>query len=92
MGVEDQLTSGQLKMMSPCVSRSMGPAFSYQRSLMVVVSEATVVDDDVRTPERKRARIQRDFIGKEDVLLVRKGDDTTKTFGIIVLLRVSRQG
>jgi hypothetical protein len=57
---------------------------------MVVVSEATVVDNDVGTPVRKRARIQLDFVGKEGVLLVRKGDDTAKTFGIVVLLRVSR--
>jgi hypothetical protein len=56
---------------------------------MVVVSEATVVDDDVGAPVRKRARIQFDFVGKENVPLVRQCDDTTKTFDNVILLSAS---
>ena len=56
---------------------------------MVVVSEATLVNDDLGTPVRKRVCIQLDFIGKEDVPLVRQGNDTTKTFGIPILLKAS---
>ena len=58
---------------------------------MVVVSEATVVDDDVRAPVRKLARIQFDFVGKENVPLVRQSDDTTKTFDNVILLSESRR-
>jgi hypothetical protein len=59
---------------------------------MVVVGEATLVKDDVGTPVRKRARIQLDFIGKEDLPRVRQGDDTTKAFGIVILLRAMGRG
>ena len=51
---------------------------------MVVVGDATLVNDDVGTPARKRARIQLDVIAKEDVPPVRQDDDTTKTFVIVV--------
>ncbi len=59
---------------------------------MVVVGEATLVNDDVGTPVWKRARIEIDFIGKENVPLVGQGDDTTKAFGIVVPLRAGGRG
>ncbi|MGO9466309.1 MAG: hypothetical protein ACLQIB_52430 [Isosphaeraceae bacterium] len=61
---------------------------------MVVVGEATLVNADVRLPARKFLRVQLDFVGEEEVSLIRQGDDTTKTFGfgIITVLGKSRRG
>jgi len=64
----------------------------YQMSLMLIVGEAMLVKHDVGTPVRKRAPIQLDFISEEDLPLARQGDDTTKTFGIVILLLASRRG
>jgi hypothetical protein len=57
---------------------------------MLVVGEATLVFDDVGTPVRKRGPMQLDFISEEDIPIVGKSDDATKTFGIVSLLMVSR--
>ena len=79
-------------MMSPRVSRSPGLTVSYQMSLMLIVGEAMLVKHDVGKLVRKRAPIQLDFISEEDLPLARQGDDTTKTFGIVILLLASRRG
>ena len=79
-------------MKSPCLSRSPGLTVSDQMSLMLIVGEATLVKHDVGTPVRKRAPIQLDFISEEDLPLARQGDDTTKTFAIVILLLPGRQG
>jgi hypothetical protein len=52
---------------------------------MVVVVEAAFVEADVGLPSREFLRIQLDFVGEENVSLMRQGDDPTKASGIIVL-------
>jgi hypothetical protein len=56
---------------------------------MVVIGEATLVNADLGLPSRKPLRIKLDFVGKEEVSLMRQGDDSTKTSGIVVLLRMN---
>jgi hypothetical protein len=57
---------------------------------MVVVEEATLVNDNLGLPARKLVGSQRDFISEEDFPRVWQGDDATQTFRFVDLLRGSR--
>jgi len=59
---------------------------------MVVVEEATLVNDNLGLPARHLVGRQRDVIGEEDFPRVRQGDDATQTFYFVGLLWGSRRG
>jgi len=59
---------------------------------MVVVDEATLVNDDLGPPARKLARIQLDLVGEEDDPRMRHGNEPAKTFVVVVVLGTGSRG
>ena len=74
-------------MISPWVSRSAGPTVSYQRPLIAVVAEATLVNADMGLPSRQLLGIELDFVGQECGSLMGQGHDSTKTLGVVLFGR-----